>query len=83
MSKDTSGPAFPCQIHNKGDVALDGFQGDVIEPGMMVSYRGATLREEAAMRAMQGLLAAGELETEYMAARAVKAADALLAELEK
>lgn len=83
MTKDTSGPAFPCQIHNKGDVTLEGFQGDVIEPGMMISYRGETLREEAAMRAMQGMFASGMDDPEYVAMRAVKAADALLAELEK
>ena len=84
MSKDTSGPAFPCTIHNKGDVTLDGFQNDTIEPGMMVSYRGATLREYAAMRAMQGMFAKhGYGDVDYVVRRAVKAADALLAELEK
>lgn len=44
---------------------------------------GMTLRQYAAIKAMQGLLADGMDCPEYVAMRAVKAADALLADLEK
>ena len=83
MSKDTSGPAFPCQIHNKGDVEVKGFIGEPIAPSEVMIYEGVSVREYAAIKAMQGLLAAGMDDAEYVAMRAVKAADALLAELEK
>lgn len=45
--------------------------------------KGMTLRQYAAIKAMHGLLAGGMDCTEYVAMRAVKAADALLAEMEK
>lgn len=71
MSKDTSGPAFPVQYSNESD-------GPTIMP-----TTGMTMRQYAAIKAMQGLLADGMDDSEYVAMRAVKAADALLAELEK
>lgn len=46
--------------------------------------KGMTLRQYAAIKAMQGLLAAvGGGAAQHAAEQAVKAADALLAELEK
>ena len=46
--------------------------------------KGLTIRQYAAIKAMQGLLAeCGGADVQYVAMRAVKAADALLAELEK
>lgn len=47
------------------------------------SEKGMTLRQYAAIKAMQGMFASGMDNSEYVAMRAVKAADALLAELEK
>lgn len=67
MSKDTSVPAFPRTAGNH-------HRGDA----------GMTLRQYAAIKAMQGLLAKhGYIDAEYITQGAVKAADALLAELEK
>lgn len=83
MTKDTSGPAFPCQIHNKSNAAVKGFIGETIAPGEVMIYEGASMREYAAIKAMQGMFASGMDDPEYVAMRAVKAADALLAELEK
>ena len=71
-SKNTSGPAFPVQYSNESD-------GPTIMP-----TTGMTIRQYAAIKAMQGLLAKhGYIDAEYIARGAVKAADALLAELEK
>ena len=81
MSKDTSGPAFPVKVAFGSDGI--GFAGEEVKELQTVTYAGATLREYAAIKAMQGLLADGMGCPEYVAMRAVKAADALLAELEK
>lgn len=71
MTKDTSGPAFPVQYSNESD-------GPTIMP-----TTGMTIRQYAAIKAMQGLFAGGDSDIDYVAIRAVQAADALLAELEK
>lgn len=48
------------------------------------SEKGLSIRQYAAIKAMQGLLAAvGSGAAQHVAEQAVKAADALLAELEK
>jgi hypothetical protein len=57
MSKDTGGPAFPCEIKT-GAVATDanGINRYVTEP-----YEGMTLRDYFAAKAMQGYIACGAL----------------------
>ena len=86
MTKDTSGPAFPVQYSNESD-------GPTIMP-----TTGITIRQYAAIKAMQGLLAnnGGPMQANAMcgwslchctendvAAMSVRLADALRAELEK
>lgn len=83
MTKDTSGPAFPTSVENRSSKDLQGFAGDVVGAGTRSDYKGLSIRQYAAIKAMQGLLADGMDCPEYVAMRAVKAADALLAELEK
>ena len=69
MTKDTSWPAFPTVDANRPQ-----YYGTT----------GMTIRQYAAIKAMQGLLAAvGGNAAQHVAEQAVKAADALLAELEK
>jgi len=84
MTKDTSGPAFPTSVENRSSKDLQGFAGDVVGAGTRSDYKGLSIRQYAAIKAMQGLLAeCGGEDVQYVAMRAVKAADALLAELEK
>lgn len=97
MSKDTSGPAFPCMLENDHMHTIDGFAGDKIESGTVAVYAGMSIRQYAAIKEMQGLsansvaldnLAAyasmkGMEPTDSVANAAVSYADALLAELEK
>lgn len=98
MSKDKSGPAFPTSVNNTSGKDLKGFTGDVVGAGTQTNYMGLSIREYAAIKAMQGLLANGEALTfldEYVKATtgksldsavsevAVSYADALLAELRK
>ena len=71
MTKDTSGPAFPGQFDH----------GHTVE-----SWTGMTMREYAAIKAMQGLLAANNAEKyckQDISLIAVEQADALLKELAK
>lgn len=82
MTKDTSGPAFPVAVTFGSDST--GFAGEEVKELQTVTYAGATLREYAAIKAMQGMFAKhGYGDVDYVVKRAVKAADALLAELEK
>ena len=84
MTKDTSGPAFPTSIKNMSREDLQGFAGDVVGVGTQSDYKGLSIRQYAAIKAMQWLLAeCGGADVQYVAMRAVKAADALLSELEK
>lgn len=98
MSKDISGPAFPTSVKNMSSEDLQGFAGDVIGAGTQSDYKGLSIRQYAAIKAMQGLLANsnGPVQANAMcgwslcnctesdvAALSVKLADALLAELEK
>ena len=56
MSKETGGPAFPCELPS-GDVApgANGINRYITDP-----YPGMTLRDYFAAKAMQGDFAAGE-----------------------
>lgn len=80
MTKDTSGPAFPVKVAFGSDGI--GFAGEEVKELQTVTYAGATLREYAAIKPMQGMFSGGDSDIDYVAIRAVQAADALLAELE-
>lgn len=97
MSKDTSAPAFPSTLDNTSHKDVIGFIGDIIKPGTHTGYKGLSIREYAAIKAMQGLLA-NSSALDYLGAYALQQkkplpeivansaanyADALLAKLEK
>lgn len=86
MSKDTSAPAFPFQIVATSDCV--GLLGENLEAGDNVTYTGMTMRQYAAIKAMQSLISENDRfknkdHVEMMVQVAVQYADALLAELEK
>ena len=66
MTKNTGGPAFPCD--------LTSYDAEV-----QLKYGGMTLRDYAAIKAMQGLLSATKTSDGEMIARdSYKMADAML-----
>ena len=66
MTTDTGGPAFPCDLTSYDDE-------------VRIQYQGMTLRDYAAIKAMQGLLSATKTSDGEMIARdSYKMADAML-----
>ena len=81
MSKeDNSGPAFPLDLEVTRDCI--GFDGGPCRPGTTVTYKGVSIRDYFAAKAMQGILSNVEQFTtpgpEYVAEEAYKIADAML-----
>lgn len=83
MTKDTSGPAFPCKLANERVYTIVGFAGEEVPSEATATYAGMSIRQYAAIKAMQGLLAKNGCNESWIAYESVRAADALLAELEK
>lgn len=84
MSKDTSAPAFPVEVHNRSDDVVEGFRGEEIQPMEKVVYQGLSTREYAAIKILQGLVSRdGAPDVDYEVSLSVRIADALLAELAK
>lgn len=86
MSKNNGGTAFPFSVKNDGAVSVSGFHGDEIRPGTTSHYGGMSLRDYFAAKAVQGMLAAPQIQSsdESMLARdAYTVADAMLAERAK
>lgn len=76
---NTGGPAFPCVCTNDGYEEINGFNHDVIPAGTACQYRGLTMRDWFAGKAMQGMLAASEnYPTPELADYAYQVADAML-----
>lgn len=57
MSKDTSGPAFPTSINNPSHADVPGFADDVVGAKSKTDYKGLSVREYAAIKAMPVVLA--------------------------
>lgn len=57
MKGETVIPAFPCELHNEGSKPIKGFTGETLKPGVVEAYKGMTLRDYFAAKAMQGMLA--------------------------
>lgn len=53
---NTGGPAFPCECENDGREAAEGFNHDSIPAGATCQYRGMTMRDYFAAKAMNGFL---------------------------
>lgn len=53
---DTGGPAFPCVCTNDGAEETTGFNNDIIPAGTACQYRGLTMRDYFAAKAMNGFL---------------------------
>lgn len=93
MSKDSSGPAFPSQIRNDGEDAINGFINEEIPAGTTSNYAGMSLRDYFAAKAMQGMLAYpgdeqrgshhNNNDAEGVASMSYAYADAMLAERAK
>jgi len=49
-TKDTSGPAFPCEWKNDSDMNLTAPNGEVVPRGESVILQGMTLRQYAAIK---------------------------------
>ena len=50
---NTGGPAFPCECENNGIKAVEGFNHDLIPAGTTLQYRGLTMRDWFAGKAMR------------------------------
>lgn len=75
---NTGGPAFPCVCTNDGYEETTGFNHDVIPAGTTCQYRGLTMRDWFAGKAMQSLLSntIGTIDDDARNAYAI--ADAML-----
>lgn len=52
----TGGPAFPCECVNDGRETIEGFNHDSIPAGTTCQYRGMTMRDYFAAKAMSSLI---------------------------
>lgn len=76
---NTGGPAFPCVCTNDWAEETTGFNHDTIPAGTACQYRGLTMRDYFAAKAMQGLLASSVKGSEdQFAEYSYKVADAML-----
>lgn len=65
MTKDTGGPAFPCDLTAYDDE-------------VRIQYQGMTLRDYFAAMAMQGMLAGNKRPSERLTTHSYRYADAML-----
>jgi hypothetical protein len=56
-ARDDSGPAFPVTQHNRNSTPAIGFDGTPLPAGAELEYRGMTLRDYFAAKAMASLVA--------------------------
>lgn len=78
------GPVFPVRVENNGDEPFSA-NGVEVEPGYFVQFRGMTLRDYFAAKAMQGLLSSPTDPSSAKAAAewSYEMADAMLAAREQ
>lgn len=95
--KDRSGPAFPFLVPNESGEDVVGFKGEIIPDGVTTAYRGITIRDYFAAKAMVGIIGNEEMvqrhrvaaqensigEEVLLATSAFMLADAMLAERAK